>query len=227
MKSGGPWNLRGLRPEAREAARAAARRSGTSVGEWLNSVIQPVDEEDGEFAPSADRDRDADDSWRQSVPYDDRERHGGHRDANWRGRDGESDDQRRQNFRYDEREQDRRHRDANWRARDHESDDQMRLNFRNDERERGGHRDANRRRDRESGDQWRRARATTIRSSSASTVTRTCGVAIASKRRRCRSAAKALIAMSTAANAPIVPAGSKTAMMNEPTIVRRKTIAMC
>ncbi|MGA3309969.1 MAG: hypothetical protein ABSD08_15355 [Xanthobacteraceae bacterium] len=157
MKSGGPWNLRGLRPEAREAARAAARRSGTSVGEWLNSVIQPADEKDGEFAPSADRDRDADDSWRQSVRYDDRERHGGHRDANWRGRDGESDDQRRQNFRYDAREQDRRHRDANWRARDRESDDQMRLNFRNDERERGGHRDANWRRDRESGDQWRQS----------------------------------------------------------------------
>jgi localization factor PodJL len=46
MKSGGPWNLRGLRPEAREAARAAARRSGMSVGEWLNSVIEPADDDD-------------------------------------------------------------------------------------------------------------------------------------------------------------------------------------
>ena len=46
MKSGGPWNLRGLRPEAREAARAAARRSGMSVGEWLNSVIAPADDDD-------------------------------------------------------------------------------------------------------------------------------------------------------------------------------------
>ena len=45
MKSGGPWNLRGLRPEAREAARAAARRSGMSVGEWLNSVIEPADDD--------------------------------------------------------------------------------------------------------------------------------------------------------------------------------------
>ena len=44
MKSGGPWNLRGLRPEARAAAREAARRSGMSVGEWLNAVIRPAEE---------------------------------------------------------------------------------------------------------------------------------------------------------------------------------------
>jgi localization factor PodJL len=40
MKSGGPWNLRGLRPEAREAADDAALRAGISVGEWLNELIQ-------------------------------------------------------------------------------------------------------------------------------------------------------------------------------------------
>lgn len=40
MKSGGPWNLRGLLPEVCEAARAAARQSGLSVGEWLNGVIE-------------------------------------------------------------------------------------------------------------------------------------------------------------------------------------------
>jgi len=51
MKSSGPWNLRGLRPEAREAARAAARRSGMSVGEWLNSVIEPADDDDIGGAP--------------------------------------------------------------------------------------------------------------------------------------------------------------------------------
>ncbi len=157
MKSGGPWNLRGLRPQAREAARAAARRSGMSVGEWLNSVIRPTDEEDGEFALAAGFDHDSDDSRRQSFRYDDRELHGGHRDANWRGRDRESDDQWRQNFRYEEREQDRRHREAHWRGRDRESDDQMRLNLSNDDRERGRHRDANWRRDRESGDQWRQS----------------------------------------------------------------------
>ena len=54
MKSSGPWNLRGLRPEAREAAREAARRSGMSVGEWLNTVIRPADEDDewsADFSP--------------------------------------------------------------------------------------------------------------------------------------------------------------------------------
>jgi localization factor PodJL len=48
MKSGGPWNLRGLRPEARAAARDAARRSGMSVGEWLNAVIRPADEREAQ-----------------------------------------------------------------------------------------------------------------------------------------------------------------------------------
>ncbi len=54
MKSSGPWNLRGLRPEARQAAREAARRSGVSVGEWLNSVIRPGEEESREPAWSTD-----------------------------------------------------------------------------------------------------------------------------------------------------------------------------
>ena len=62
MKSGGPWNLRGLRPETREVARDAARRSGVSVGEWLNSVIRQDDDDDhGEPMRSADYDDDDDD----------------------------------------------------------------------------------------------------------------------------------------------------------------------
>jgi localization factor PodJL len=44
MKFGGPWNLRGLRPETVEAACEAARRSGMSVGQWLNDIIQDRDE---------------------------------------------------------------------------------------------------------------------------------------------------------------------------------------
>src|SRR5690349_204299 len=40
MKSGGPWNLRGLRPATVAAAHEAARRSGVSVGEWLNELIE-------------------------------------------------------------------------------------------------------------------------------------------------------------------------------------------
>jgi len=39
MKFGVPWSVKGIRPEARETAREAARRSGMSLGDWLNSVI--------------------------------------------------------------------------------------------------------------------------------------------------------------------------------------------
>ncbi len=39
MKSGVPWQVKGVRRQARETAREAARRSGMSVGEWLDSVI--------------------------------------------------------------------------------------------------------------------------------------------------------------------------------------------
>jgi localization factor PodJL len=66
MKLGGPWNLRGLRPETREAARDAARRSGISVGEWLNSVIQQGgnDDDHGEPMRAPDYDDDYEDDWR-------------------------------------------------------------------------------------------------------------------------------------------------------------------
>jgi localization factor PodJL len=45
MTFGGPWNLRGLRPESVDAARVAARRSGMSVGEWLNAIIRERDDD--------------------------------------------------------------------------------------------------------------------------------------------------------------------------------------
>jgi localization factor PodJL len=35
-----PWQVKGIDPEARETAHHAARRSGMSVGQWLNSVIR-------------------------------------------------------------------------------------------------------------------------------------------------------------------------------------------
>jgi localization factor PodJL len=35
-----PWSLKGIDPQVRDAAREAARRSGMSVGEWLESVIR-------------------------------------------------------------------------------------------------------------------------------------------------------------------------------------------
>ena len=39
MKSGVPWQVSGVRREARETAREAAHRAGMSIGEWLDSVI--------------------------------------------------------------------------------------------------------------------------------------------------------------------------------------------
>ncbi len=39
MKPGIPWSVKGIEPEVREVAKHAARRSGMTLGEWLNSVI--------------------------------------------------------------------------------------------------------------------------------------------------------------------------------------------
>ncbi|HEY6258842.1 MAG TPA: hypothetical protein VIY51_23950, partial [Xanthobacteraceae bacterium] len=53
MTSGVPWQVEGIGHEAREAAREAARRSGMSVGEWLDSVISDsARNETAEAAPS-------------------------------------------------------------------------------------------------------------------------------------------------------------------------------
>ena len=54
-----PWNVKGLRPEARETARQAARRSGMSLGEWLNGVILEQAAEVGVRAPGHDDKDDA------------------------------------------------------------------------------------------------------------------------------------------------------------------------
>ena len=45
MKPGIPWSVKGIDPDIREAAKDAARRSGMTLGEWLNSVI--LDQSDG------------------------------------------------------------------------------------------------------------------------------------------------------------------------------------
>ncbi len=60
MKLGVPWSVKGIRPEARETAREAARRSGVSLGEWLNAVIIQQAEEEGVQAPSLDDNDDSD-----------------------------------------------------------------------------------------------------------------------------------------------------------------------
>ena len=35
-----PWSVKGVEPEAREAAKIAARRAGMTVGQWLNQTIR-------------------------------------------------------------------------------------------------------------------------------------------------------------------------------------------
>lgn len=35
-----PWSVKGVEPEAREAAKIAARRAGMTVGQWLNHTIR-------------------------------------------------------------------------------------------------------------------------------------------------------------------------------------------
>jgi localization factor PodJL len=39
-KSPSPWSVKGVDPEAREAAKIAARKAGLTVGAWLNQMIR-------------------------------------------------------------------------------------------------------------------------------------------------------------------------------------------
>jgi localization factor PodJL len=53
MTSGVLWNVKGIRPEVRQTAISAARRSGVSVGQWLNSVIADSAAEEVAWAAEA------------------------------------------------------------------------------------------------------------------------------------------------------------------------------
>jgi localization factor PodJL len=54
MKPGIPWSVKGINDEAREAAKHAARRSGMTLGEWLNTVIrEQADEAEPKKTPPA------------------------------------------------------------------------------------------------------------------------------------------------------------------------------
>ena len=55
MKPGMPWSVKGIDQETREAAKDAARRSGMTLGEWLNSMIlDQADEAEGMQAAQPD-----------------------------------------------------------------------------------------------------------------------------------------------------------------------------
>src|SRR5215471_13447346 len=50
MSAGAPWSVKGIDPKAREVAKDHARRSGMTLGEWLNRVI--LDDEGAELEPA-------------------------------------------------------------------------------------------------------------------------------------------------------------------------------
>ncbi len=45
-----PWSVKGVDPRTRDAAKAAARRAGMTLGEWLDHKIRDESEDDGEVA---------------------------------------------------------------------------------------------------------------------------------------------------------------------------------
>ncbi len=49
MTAAGPWSVKGIDPKAREVAKDLARRSGMTLGEWLNQMI--IDGGDGDMTP--------------------------------------------------------------------------------------------------------------------------------------------------------------------------------
>ncbi|MDP2765714.1 MAG: hypothetical protein Q8O54_12860, partial [Brevundimonas sp.] len=89
-----PWSVKGIEPKAREIAKDLARRSGMTLGEWLNTIImEDGDDDEGGFTPlsrrphAADsidrrgRSRRVDDAYGSSVGDDQLQRMGASIDA--------------------------------------------------------------------------------------------------------------------------------------------------
>lgn len=53
MSAGAPWSVKGIDPKAREIAKDLARRSGMTLGEWLNQMI--LDDGVEDVGPDADQ----------------------------------------------------------------------------------------------------------------------------------------------------------------------------
>jgi len=47
VSAAAPWSVKGIDPKAREIAKDLARRSGMTLGEWLNTMILDEDEDEG------------------------------------------------------------------------------------------------------------------------------------------------------------------------------------
>lgn len=62
-----PWSVKGIEPKAREIAKDLARRSGMTLGEWLNTIImEDGDDDEGGFTPLSRRAHAADSIDRRS-----------------------------------------------------------------------------------------------------------------------------------------------------------------
>jgi localization factor PodJL len=72
MKSGVPWNVKGVPPQVRDSARKAARLSGMSVAEWLNNAILDRAAEDGIPVPDFQDEEDIEPVRQQSPAPDTR-----------------------------------------------------------------------------------------------------------------------------------------------------------
>src|ERR1041385_9099403 len=69
MRAELPWNVAGIPPEVREAARAAARREGLSVGEWLTrQILQSFSGLEGDGSRPPAEPSDPDDLTRDASP---------------------------------------------------------------------------------------------------------------------------------------------------------------
>ena len=60
MSAAAPWSVKGIDPKAREIAKDLARRSGMTLGEWLNSMIMEDGDEEELFTPLSRRTHAAD-----------------------------------------------------------------------------------------------------------------------------------------------------------------------
>lgn len=56
MKPGAPWSIKGIEPEAREAAKAKAREAGMTLGQWLNQAIADAGQPRTSDTPQAQAD---------------------------------------------------------------------------------------------------------------------------------------------------------------------------
>lgn len=66
MSAAAPWSVKGIEPRAREIAKDLARRSGMTLGEWLNTMIMEDGDEDEGVVPLSRRPHAADSYERRS-----------------------------------------------------------------------------------------------------------------------------------------------------------------